>query len=60
MSSKDKIKATAKNIEEKAQKALKNFIGSNSEEDTGKAKQVKIYAQNVIEDGKNAVKDAIN
>ena len=60
MSSEDKIKATAKNIEEKAQKALENFIGSNSEEDTGKAKQVKISAQHTIEDEKNAVKDTID
>ena len=60
MSAEDRAKATAKNVEGKAQEAMGNLTGNKSDQADGKAKQAKASAQHAVEDGKDAVKDAID
>lgn len=60
MSAEDKIKAAAKNIEGKAQEALGNVTGDEADKAAGKAKQAEASARNAVEDGKDAVKKAID
>ena len=60
MSTEDRAKATAKNIEGKAQEAMGNLTGKKSDQADGKAKQAKASAQHAVEDGKDAIKDAID
>ena len=60
MSTEDRAKATAKNIEGKAQEALGNVTGDKEDQAKGKAKQAEASAQHAVEDGKDAVKDAID
>ena len=60
MSTEDRVEATAKNIEGKAQEAMANVTGNKSDEAEGKAKQAEASTQHAVEDGKDAVKDAID
>ena len=60
MSTEDRAEATAKNIEGKAQEALGNVTGDQEDQAKGKAKQAEASAQHAVEDGKDAVKDAID
>lgn len=56
----DKIKAAAKNVEGKAQEALGNATGDPEDQAEGKAKQAEASARNAVEDGKDAVKKAVD
>jgi uncharacterized protein YjbJ (UPF0337 family) len=60
MSTQDKIKATAKNIEGKIQAAVGEVTGSNEDKVKGEAKQAEAQARQTIEDAKDHVKDAID
>ena len=60
MSTEDRAKATAKNIEGKAQEAMGEVTGNKSDKAEGKAKQTKASAQHAVEDTKDAAKDAID
>ncbi|WP_040897154.1 CsbD family protein [Xenococcus sp. PCC 7305] len=60
MSAKDRVKATAKNIEGKAQEAMGKVTGDKKDQAEGKAKQAEASAQHAVEDGKDAVKDVID
>jgi uncharacterized protein YjbJ (UPF0337 family) len=60
MSLDDKVKAAAKNVEGKAQEALGNVTGDPEDKAEGKAKQAEANARNAVEDGKDAVKKAID
>lgn len=60
MSTEDRAKATAKNIEGKAQEALGNVTGDKKDQAEGKAKQSEASARHAVEDGKDAIKDALD
>lgn len=54
------IKATAKNIEGKAQEASGNITGDKKDQLAGKAKQVQASGEHALEDLKDSVRDATN
>lgn len=56
MSLEEKAKATAKNVEGKAQEALGNVTGDPKDQAEGKAKQVEGQARHAKEDVKDEVK----
>jgi uncharacterized protein YjbJ (UPF0337 family) len=56
MSLEDKAKATAKNIEGKAQEALGNVTGDTEDKAEGKAKQAESAVRHGAEDVKDKVK----
>jgi uncharacterized protein YjbJ (UPF0337 family) len=58
MSLEDKLKATAKNIEGKAQEALGKVTGDPEDQAKGKAKQAEAQVRHAVEDVKDAVKKA--
>lgn len=60
MSTEDRIKATAKNVEGKIQEAAGNVTGDKKDQAEGKAKQGKASAQHAVEDVKDGIKKAIN
>jgi uncharacterized protein YjbJ (UPF0337 family) len=60
MSTEDKAKATAKNIEGKAQEAMGKVTGDKKDQAKGKAKQTEASAQHAVEDTKDAAKKAID
>ena len=60
MSTEDKIKATAKNIEGKAQEAMGNITGNPEDRAEGKAKQAEAEVRHSVENAKDAVKKAID
>lgn len=60
MSTEDRAKATAKNIEGKAQEALSNVTGDPEDRAEGKAKQTEAKARHAKEDVKDKVKQAID
>jgi len=60
MSLEDKAKATAKNLEGKAQEALGNVTGDPEDQAEGKAKQGESSVRHGIEDVKDKVKKAID
>jgi len=60
MSTEDRAKATAKNIEGKAQEAFGKVTGDKADQAKGKAKQAEASGQHAVEDGKDAIKDAID
>lgn len=60
MSTEDRAKATAKNVEGKAQEALGNVTGDTEDQAKGKAKQAQAEASHAKEDVKDGVKDAID
>jgi uncharacterized protein YjbJ (UPF0337 family) len=60
MSLEDKARATAKNIEGKAQEALGNITGDPEDKAAGKAKQAEAELRHGVEDVKDGVKKAID
>jgi len=54
------IKATAKNIEGKAQETVGNITGDKADQLAGKAKQAQASGEHAVEDLKDAVHDATN
>lgn len=60
MSLEDRAKATAKNIEGKAQEAIGNITGDKEDQAAGKAKQAEASARHASEDVKDGVKNAID
>jgi uncharacterized protein YjbJ (UPF0337 family) len=60
MSLEDKAKATAKNLEGKAQEALGNVTGDPEDQAKGKAKQAESQVRHATEDVKDNVKKAID
>ncbi|MGB7442183.1 MAG: CsbD family protein [Coleofasciculaceae cyanobacterium] len=60
MSTEDRAKATAKNIEGKAQAAMGEVTGDPEDKAEGKAKQAQAKAQHTVEDAKDKVKDALD
>jgi len=60
MSLKDKVKATAKNIEGKVQETYGDVIGDPKNQAEGKAKQVEARVKHTVENVKDEVKKAID
>jgi len=60
MSAEDRIKATGKNIEGKAQEALGNITGDPEDKAEGKMKQGEAEVRHTGEDLKDKVKDAVD
>jgi uncharacterized protein YjbJ (UPF0337 family) len=60
MSTEDRVQATAKNIEGKAQEALGNVTGDPEDKAEGKAKQAEAQVNHAVEDVKDKAKDAID
>ena len=60
MSTEDKAKATAKNIEGKAQEAMGKVTGDPEDKAEGKMKQGEAQAQHAVENAKDKVKKAID
>ncbi|MBD1825291.1 CsbD family protein [Cyanobacteria bacterium FACHB-DQ100] len=60
MSLEDKAKATAKNVEGKAQEAMGNVTGDPGDKMEGKAKQAEAGVRHAAEDAKDSVKDAVD
>ena len=60
MSLEDRAKATAKNLEGKAQEAWGNVTGDPEDKTEGKAKQAESEVRHVIEDVKDNVKKNID
>ena len=60
MSIEDRAKATAKNIEGKAQEALGNLTGDPQDKAEGKAKQAQSEVSHGIEDVKDEVKKKLD
>lgn len=60
MSAEDKAKATAKNIEGKAQEAMGNITGNTEDQAKGNAKQAEAEARHTVENAKDEIKKAID
>ncbi len=60
MSTEDRAKATAKNIEGKVQDAVGNLTGDPKDQAEGKAKQAEAKVRHAAEDVKDEVKKAID
>ncbi|MGF1497558.1 MAG: CsbD family protein [Elainellaceae cyanobacterium] len=60
MSAEDRMNATAKNIEGKAQEALGNVTGDPEDKTEGRAKQTQAQAQHAKEDVKDKVKEKLD
>ncbi|MBE9076264.1 CsbD family protein [Romeria aff. gracilis LEGE 07310] len=60
MSAEERAKATAKNVEGKAQEALGNVTGDPEDQAAGKAKQVEGEARHAKEDVKDNVKQKLD
>ena len=60
MSTEDRAKATAKNVEGKAKEAMGEVTGDQQTKAEGKAKQAEASAQHAVEDTKDAAKKAID
>jgi uncharacterized protein YjbJ (UPF0337 family) len=60
MSLEDRAKATAKNIEGKAQEAKGEVTGDRKDKAAGQAKQGEANVRHGVEDAKDSVKDAID
>lgn len=60
MSLEDRVKATAKNLEGKAQEAMGEITGDPQLQEEGKAKQVEASAMHMAENVKEAGKDTLN
>ncbi len=60
MSIEDRAKATAKDVEGKVQEGAGKVTGDREAQAKGKGKQVEADARHAVEDGKDAVKDAID
>ncbi|MBD2666723.1 hypothetical protein B6N60_02986 [Richelia sinica FACHB-800] len=59
MSLEERAKATAKNIEGKAQEAVGNVTGDPEDKGEGKAKQSESELRHAVEDVKDKAKDAL-
>jgi uncharacterized protein YjbJ (UPF0337 family) len=60
MSTDDKAKATAKNLEGKAQEAVGNVTGDPEDKAKGKAKQGEAETRHAVENVKDTVKKALD
>ncbi len=60
MSTEDRLQATGKNIEGKAQEALGNITGDPEDKAEGKAKQAEAQASHATEDIKDKAKEVID
>ncbi|MBV6624282.1 MAG: CsbD family protein [Rivularia sp. (in: Bacteria)] len=60
MSTEDRAKATAKNIEGKAQEAMGNLTGNTEDQAKGKAKQAEAEGRHTVENAKDEIKKAID
>jgi uncharacterized protein YjbJ (UPF0337 family) len=60
MSIEDRAKATAKNLEGKAQEAFGKVTGDPEDEAAGKAKQAEAKVRHAAEDVKDEVKKAVD
>lgn len=60
MSTDDRAKATAKNVEGKAQEALGNVTGNPDDKAAGQAKQGEANVRHTVENVKDEVKKAID
>ncbi|GAB4228938.1 MAG: CsbD family protein [Elainellaceae cyanobacterium] len=60
MSTEDRAKATAKNVEGKAQEMAGKVTGDPADKQEGKAKQTEAEARHAKEDVKDSVKKAID
>ena len=60
MSTEDRIKATAKNLEGKAEEAVGNLTGDSTKEAEGKAKQVEASGMHLVEDVKDQAKSVLD
>ena len=60
MSFEKDMKATAKNIEGKAQETIGNITGDKKNQLAGKAKQAQASGEHAVEDLRDAVRDATN
>lgn len=60
MSLEERAKATAKNVEGKAQEALGNVTGDPGDKMEGQAKQAEAEARHAKEDVKDSVKDVVD
>lgn len=56
----DKVKATAKNLEGKAQEALGNVTGDPEDKAEGKAKQGEAQVRHGVEDVKDNIKQKLD
>ncbi len=59
MSMEDRAKATAKNLEGKAQEAMGNITGDTDDKAAGKAKQAEAGVRHSVEDVKDEIKKAV-
>ena len=59
MSTEDRIKATAKNIEGKAQEVLGEITGNPQDKAEGQAKQAEAQIQHEVENAKEQIKKAV-
>ena len=60
MSFEKDMKATAKNMEGKAQETIGNISGDKKDQLAGKAKQAQASGEHAVEDLRDAVRDATN
>jgi uncharacterized protein YjbJ (UPF0337 family) len=60
MSTEDKAKAAAKNVEGKAQEAWGEVTGDPQHKAEGKAKQAESEVRNTVEDVKDNIKDKLD
>jgi uncharacterized protein YjbJ (UPF0337 family) len=60
MANEDRVEATGKNLEGKAQEVLGNITGDPEDKAEGKAKQTQAQASHAVEDVKDKIKDAID
>lgn len=60
MSTEDRAKATAKDVEGKVQESAGDLTGNNEAKAKGKAKQAEAKVRHTVEDGKDEVKKAID
>lgn len=56
----EKAKATAKNLEGKAQEAIGEMTGNKQDQAEGKAKQAEASTRHAVENAKDAAKDMID
>lgn len=60
MSTEDRVKATAKNLEGKAQEAAGEVTGNSEDKVAGKAKQEEAGVRHAVENVKDKIKDVLN
>lgn len=60
MSLENRAKATAQNLEGKAQEAMSNVTGDPKDKAEGKAKQAEAQGRHAVEDLKDKAKDVID